>query len=188
MSHNHIGHSDITTYLRAVPGRSDVKINIRAALTATDRTLYGHDLLSPLILDGKERSAQGPLLLDRADNGAQGAVDLHLLETAGETASLAPERSDQMYDLLARVVHNVHLERSARAAAHPSAAVGVLLGGVDLLSHGVLQLVLVLGLAAEERLHDLHLLLHNDLVHLGEVLQTRRAVVWPELDLKRQDN
>ena len=86
------------------------------------------------------------------------------------------------------VVLDRHPEGTNGPAAVPRAAVGVLLGGVDLLSHGVLQLVLVLGLAAEERLHDLHLLLHDDLVHLGEVLQTRRAVVWPELDLKRQDN
>ena len=84
------------------------------------------------------------------------------------------------------VVLDGHAEGADGPAAVPGAAVGVLLGGVHLLPHRVLELVLVLGLAAEERLHDLHLLLDDDLVHLRQVLQPRRAVVGPELDLKQQ--
>ena len=67
------------TDLRAVPSRSDVEINIRATLAATERPLNGQNLLAPLILDGKERCAEAPLLLHRADDGARGTVDLQLL-------------------------------------------------------------------------------------------------------------
>ena len=89
-----------------------------------------------------------------------------------------------VYAHLVVVVLDDHAEWADGPAEVPGAAVGVLLGRVDLLPHRVLQLVLVLGLAAEDRLHDLHLLLHDDLVHLRQVLQAGRAVVRPELYLK----
>ena len=165
------------TYLRAVSSRSDVKVDIRATLTSTDRALYGQDLLPVLIFDGKERSAERPLLLDVPDDGAHGAVDLHLLETAGETTSLASERSDQVYDLLARVVHNVHLERSARATAHSRAAVRVLLGEEDVLAEIVHDLVFVAGLPPSEGLQQLHLLLDQKVVDHGQVLEASRTTV-----------
>ena len=48
-----------------------------------------------------------------------------------------------MYDFSAKVVHNVHLERSAGAAAHPGAAVVVLAGKEHVLAQRVEDPVLV---------------------------------------------
>ena len=147
----------LITDLRAVSSRGDVEINIGATFTATQRSLYGQNLLALLILDGKERCAQGPLLLHGADNGARGAVYLQLLEAAGKAASLASERSDQMYDLLARVIHDAHLERSPRATAHSRAAVSVFLGEENVLTEIVHNLIFVAGLPTSEGFQQLHL-------------------------------
>ena len=82
-----------------------------------------------------------------------------------------------MDDLLPRVVHDAHLERSARTAAPSGAAVRVLLGEEHVLAQTVHDLVFVAGLPASEGLQQLHLLLDEEVVDHGQVLQARRADV-----------
>ena len=77
-----------------------------------------------------------------------------------------------MYHLTTQVVHNLHLERSARSATHPGAAVIVLLGVEHVLTHAVEDPVLVTRLPPSECLQQLHLLLDQEMVHHGKILQT----------------
>ena len=77
-----------------------------------------------------------------------------------------------MYDFSAQVVHNLHLKGSARATAHPGAAVIVLLGVEHILAHAVEHPVLVAGLPASKGLQQLHLLLDQELVNHCQILQT----------------
>ena len=69
-----------------------------------------------------------------------------------------------MDHLLARVVRQSDVEGADGAAALPRAAVGLLLGLEDRLSHHVQHGVLVVGLKSSERLQDLHLLLDEHLL------------------------
>ena len=98
-------------------------------------------------------------------------MDLQLLQTAGKAAALAAERPDQVYDLPAVVVHDLHLERSPGTAAHSGQAVALFLGEEDVLAQSVGDLVLVLGLPTSEGLEQLHLLLDQEMVDHGEVLE-----------------
>ena len=89
---------------------------------------------------------------------------LQLLKTAWAAAGLAPERPVEVDHLLARVVCQPDVEGADGAAALPRAAVGLLLGLEDRLTHHVQHCVLVVGLKSSERLQDLHLLLDEHLL------------------------
>ena len=91
-------------------------------------------------------------------------TNLQLLETARAAAGLAPERPVEVDHLLARVVCQSDVEGADGAAALPRAAVGLLLGLEDRLTHHVQHGVLVVGLKSCERLQDLHLLLDEHLL------------------------
>ena len=69
-----------------------------------------------------------------------------------------------MDHLLARVVSQSDVEGADGAAALPRAAVGLLLGLEDRLTHHVQHGVLVVSLKSSERLQDLHLLLDEHLL------------------------
>lgn len=72
------------------------------------------------------------------------------MQAAGTPAGDAAERSDEPDDLAVHVVFDLHVEAAQRAAAVPGAAVVLLLGLVDLLAQAVLDLILVVGLEADE--------------------------------------
>ena len=91
-------------------------------------------------------------------------TDLQFLKTAGAAAGLAPQRPREVDDLLARVVGQPDVEGAEGAAALPRAAVGLLLGLVDGLTHHVQYSVLVVRLEPSERLQDLYLLLDQHLL------------------------
>lgn len=74
-----------------------------------------------------------------------------LLKAAGAPAGDAAERSDEPHDFAVHVVFDLHVEAAQRPAAVPGAAVVLLFGLVDLLAQAVLDLVLVVGLKADER-------------------------------------
>ena len=82
-----------------------------------------------------------------------------------------------MYDLSPGVVHDLHLEGSAGAAAHSGEAAAVLLGEEDVLAERVGDLIFVFRLPPSEGLQQLHLLLDEEVVDHGEVLQSRRSHV-----------
>lgn len=73
------------------------------------------------------------------------------MQAAGTPAGDAAERPDEADDLAVHVVLDLHVEAAQRAAAVPRAAVVLLLGLVDLLAQAVLDVVLVVGLEADER-------------------------------------
>ena len=75
-----------------------------------------------------------------------------LLEAAWAAAGLAPERPVELDHLLARVVCQSDVEGADGAAALPRAAVGLLLGLEDRLTHHVQHRVLVVGLKSNEGL------------------------------------
>ena len=84
-----------------------------------------------------------------------------------------------MNDFSAKIVHYVHLERSAWSATHPRAAVIVLLGVEHVLAKGVEYPVLVGRLPPSEGLQHLHVLLDQQVVHGGQILQTLRSnIAW----------
>ena len=72
------------------------------------------------------------------------------MQAAGAPAGDAAEGPDQADDLPVVVVLDLHVEAAQRPAAVARAAVVLLLGLVDLLAQAVLDLVLVVGLEAEE--------------------------------------
>ena len=137
----------------------------------------------------------GPGLLDISDNISWRGADLQLLQTAGETTGVAAERSVEVENLPLRIVQDDHVERSGRAADVSGAAVSVLLGFVDVLvvrgvniarlttirvitdlAQDVLYFVFVGGLEpgshhCGDGLQHLFLLLDDELVYHGEVLQ-----------------
>ncbi len=90
----------------------------------------------------------------------EGKYHLQLLETTREAAGIAHERPLEVNDLSAEVVEQRQIERPVRAAAIPRAAVGLLLGPVELLAHRVQHQVLVVRLEARQHLQQLHLLIH----------------------------
>ena len=101
-------------------------------------------------------------------------------------AALAAEGPDQVDDLPPSIVHYIHLEWPARAAALPRATVVILLGEEDVLPHAVHDLVLVRGLPASKSLQQLHLLLDEEMVDHSQVLQAWRSQVpWHPRSLHR---
>ena len=78
-------------------------------------------------------------------------------------------------NLSADVVHDVHLEGSAGAAAIPGAAVIVLTGEENVLAQRVEHPVLVGRLPASEYLQHLNLLLDQEVIHHSHVLQAGGA-------------
>ena len=91
-------------------------------------------------------------------------TDLQLLKAAGAAAGLAPEWPREVDHLLAIVVGQPDVEGADGAAALSRAAVGLLRGLVDRLTHHVQHGVLVVRLESCERLQDLHLLLDQHLL------------------------
>ena len=91
---------------------------------------------------------------------------------------MASERSVEVDDLHVGVVSDVHLKRSKWSTTLSGQTVSVLLGIVDLLTHGVEHLVLVGSLKPSHRLQDLNLLLDQELVDAGEVVKARRTARW----------
>ena len=85
-----------------------------------------------------------------------------------------------MYNFSTKIVHYVHLKRSARSTTHPCTAVIVLLGVEHVLAQGVEHPVLVGRLPPGEGLQHLHVLLDQQVVHGGQVLEALGSnVAWP---------
>lgn len=99
------------------------------------------------------------------------AKRLHLTRT---TATRAAKRTIEPHDLSAVIVNNLHLKRTRRSAVERESI--VLLHSVEhYLAEAVLHQIPVVGLVAGENLQHFHLLLHKQLVDLGEVFQTWRT-------------
>lgn len=72
------------------------------------------------------------------------------MQAAGTPAGDAAVRPDETDDLPVHVVLDFHVEAAQRAAAVPGAAVILLLGLEDLLTHAVLYVVLVVCLKTDD--------------------------------------
>ena len=70
-----------------------------------------------------------------------------------------------MYDFSAKIVHYIHLKRSARSTAHSRTTVVILLGIEHVLAQAVEHPVLVGRLPPSEGLQHLHVLLDQQVVH-----------------------
>lgn len=73
------------------------------------------------------------------------------MKTTGAPAGHAAVGPHQPDDLTVIVVLDLHIKATQRAAAVARATVILLLGLVDLLAQAVLDLILVVGLKADER-------------------------------------
>jgi len=113
-----------------------------------------------VIEDPERGRADGPLLLDGADDIAGWCRHLDALQAAGKQAGGAGQRPVHVDDLLLEVVEDPHVEGTRRTAAVAGAAVIVLRREIDLLTQGVLDRELVVGLEAGEGLEQLDLLLN----------------------------
>lgn len=92
---------------------------------------------------------------------------MNLLQTAKATErTAAAKRTLDVDDLPVGVVHDGHVKRTGRTAVLTQAAVGIFSGKVDLLSKGVLDLVLVGCFPAREKFKQLNLLMDQNLVNL----------------------
>lgn len=76
------------------------------------------------------------------------------MEAAGAPAGNTTEGPNQPDDLTVIDVLNLHVEAAQRATAVACTAVILLLSLVDLLAQAVLDLILVVGLKANERLRN----------------------------------
>lgn len=72
------------------------------------------------------------------------------MQAAGPEAGGAAEGLDQVHDLLATVVFDLHLKHAVGTAAVPGTAVTILLGRVDFLSQTVLDYVPVFSLKGSD--------------------------------------
>jgi len=102
----------------------------------------------------------GPLLLNGADNIAGWCRDLDTLQTAGKQTGGAGQRAVHVDHFLLEVIKDTHVEGSRRTTAIARAAVVVLRREIDLLTQGVLDRELVVGLETSEGLEQLDLLLN----------------------------
>lgn len=74
----------------------------------------------------------------------------YLLQAAWAPTGGTAERSDEAYDLSVSVIFDLHVKATQRTAAVACAAVVFLFGRVDLLAEAVLDLILVIGLKAND--------------------------------------
>lgn len=151
----------------------ELKVNVSTAVAGHAGPLKLHHSLLVGSHDGEFGVTGVPVLLYVAYGGSRRGLNLHLLQAAGAPAGHAAVRSDQSYDLSVHIVFDLHVKAAQGTTAVACAAVIFLFGGVDLLTQTVLDLVLVVGLEANECLQQLHFLMNKDLVNLSEVLQTR---------------
>lgn len=75
---------------------------------------------------------------------------LYLLQAAGAPTGDTTERSDHSYDLSVSVVFDLHVKAAQGTTAVACAAVIFFFGRVDLLTEAVLDLILVVGLKAND--------------------------------------
>jgi len=137
------------------------------------------DLCSSLIIDAKVRLAARLLHVHLAQLVALAVLDVDGVAAAAgrprapAAAPAAAERTLDAQHFLLHVVCDVDDEAALRPTAHALADGRLFKSIVDLLVQTVHDPVLVLAFPANKHLKQLHDLLADELVHLGQVLQAR---------------
>ncbi|KAH9396797.1 hypothetical protein TYRP_003095 [Tyrophagus putrescentiae] len=138
-------------------------------------------VLSGGVLDAELGRTDGPVLVHRAEQLAVDAVHLEVLKTVHTGVRQLLQRNGlRMLMISLRKLSMIFMSKERAAPQNCRFKIFskklTLNSKVDILAHDIADGVLVVGLPAGEHLQHLHLLLYQQLIYHGEVLQAGRNV------------
>lgn len=155
--------------------REHLEVDVCATFArAEEGTLDAEQALPSLIFNPVLWGANAPLLDHTANDGPWGSAHFQSLQAAEATAIFTAKPPVEVNDFVAGIVQNLNVERTRGPAAVARAAVGIFLCTIHLLSKAILDDVLVLRLTAQENLQQFLLLVYQQLVDHGQVLEAGR--------------